>query len=469
MFLPARNRHALRRTTASLAAVAAATAGAAVLGGGTPAHAAVSESDYGLQGIGYGTRVTSGAGLESARSAFSLILCTRMLGLEENESVAAIDLPADDPMVEVDNVRSTNRTFRNAKKDIAAAMESTNAIARVELGDTTTPQLIIEGLTTTSRAWATRGDRLKTSNRVTTSDISLLNLPEDVPDELAGPLQDLQDAVDGGIGEVLAAIQDNGGTIVIPGLGEVSLGFDRQRVAKRYAVASSHVLRVLLYGEDGEKATADDARVSIGRSWARITRGLPAGVMRGGAWGADAELVDGVARIGRIGFQPLPCQGTDGKVLSAPQVGIDVAAQGQAVVEGARGRAWGVQRSSGVAKAWTEGSVSDLTFGPLEIRGITGRVNVEQDRRGRIVENSIAGSSIGELVVDGESQGRITPANARELEAIEVPGLADIDFFVRDRNARGGEVAAVVLEFAPDSPGATQLRLGLARASIKRR
>ena len=31
------------------------------------------------------------------------------------------------------------------------------------------------------------------------------------------------------------------------------------------------------------------------------------------------------------------------------------------MVEGARGRTWGVQRESGVARAWTEGSVANLT------------------------------------------------------------------------------------------------------------
>jgi hypothetical protein len=456
---------AVRRAAASLATLALATTGAAVLAGPAPAQAATTLSDYGLQGIGYGTRITSSVGLESSRSAFSLILCTRELGLKRNEFVAAVDAPPDDPMVQVDGVRSSNRTFKNGKKDIAAAMESTNSIARVELGSSSTPRFILEGLTTKSRAWATRGGKFKTFNRIGTTDISLLNLPG----EASGPLKDLVDAVDGGIGEVIQALQDNGGTIEIPGLGEVSLGFDKQRTRPRYAVASSHVLRVLLYGADGVKGGGDDSMVSIGRSWAKITRGLPAGVMRGGAWGADAKLVDGLARIGRVGFQPLPCQGTEGEVRSAPPVGVDVAAQGQAVVQAARGRAWGVQRKNGVAKTWTEGSVTNLTFGPLEIRGITGRVNVEQNKRGAITKNNIAGSSVGELLVDGESQGKITPANAKELEALEIPGLAGIDFFVRKKGPRGSEVAAVVLEFAPDSPGATELRLGLARAFIKRK
>jgi hypothetical protein len=463
MTSPALHRPALRRAAASIAALAMAAGGASVLAA-SPAEAAKTATDYGLQGIGYGTRVTSSAGLESSRSAFSLILCTRLAGLKEQQSVAAIDLPPGDPTVEVDGVRSTNRTFKNKKKGIDAAMESTNSNAPEALGNPETPQFILEGLTTKSRAWATKRGTFKTFNRVKTTDIKLLNLPG----EASGPLKDLVDAVDGGIGEVLAALQENGGTIVVPGLGEISLGFDKQRTRRQYAVASSHVLKVLLYGQDTVKGGGDDSLVSIGRSWARITRGLPAGVMRGGAWGADAELVDGVARIGRLGFQPLPCQGTGGEVRSAPQVGVDVAAQGQAVVEGARGRTWGIQRESGVARAWTEGSVANLTFGPLEIRGITGRVNVKQNKSGKIVKNNIAGSSVGELLVDGESMGKITPANAKELEAIEVPGLAGIDFFARKKGPRGGEVAAVVLEFAPGSPGATELRLGLARAFIKR-
>ena len=191
---------ALRRTAASLVTVALAASGAVVLTGGAPAHAATSETDYGLQGIAYGTRVTSTTGLESSRSALSLLLCTRLTGLARQETLTSVDLPpGDDPMVEVDNVRSTNRTFSKARKNIGAAAESTNSVARVELGDSSTPQFILEGLTTRSRAWATRAGKLKTSNRVRTTDIDLLNLP----DGASGPLQDLVEAVDGGIGEVL--------------------------------------------------------------------------------------------------------------------------------------------------------------------------------------------------------------------------------------------------------------------------
>jgi hypothetical protein len=291
-----------------------------------------------------------------------------------------------------------------------------------------------------------------------------------VADPGSGPLGDLFDALGDGGDQVLQALEQNG-TTVIPGLGEVRLGYDRHKERAGVAAASSFVLRVLLYGSDGVKGgqdTAADTLVAIGRSWARINKGLPAAVMTGQGYGAEGEAAQGVVSVGRLGAQPLPCQGTGGRVLSAPTAGLDLAGTDQLVADGLTGRVWGVQRKSGVARAWTEGSVSDLTLGTLEIRGIVGRVNVEQNRSGKVVRRDIKGSSVGEILVDGESQGSFDPSTAGQIPPLEVPGVASIRFFVRDKTKRGMRVSAVVIELLDGTPGASTIRLGNARATLKR-
>lgn len=463
-----------KRLTAG--AVAATTSLGLALSGAaflSPASAAqqqapaLQETDYGYESTAYGTRVTSEvAGLDSTRSAFSYLSCTRLAGRKDAETLASVELPSDDPYIKVEGIESDTRTFTAKADDIAGGVTSSNRITKVRLGNSSTPRLIINGLRTRSTAWATVAGKLKTSNEISSSDIAIEGITEEPG--TGTPLDDLLDAVDGGIDEVVQALVDNGGAIEIPGLGLVSFGFDRQVTKRRFAAASSFVLRVNLYGPDQAAGGGDDSLVGIGRSWARINRDLPAGVMQGVGYGINAQLLEGIVQVGKLGEQPLPCNGTEGETYTAPTAGIDFASAGQLVASGLQGRSFGEQGDSGKARAWTEGSVANLQLGPLELRGIVGRANVAQDKSGRIVRNDIKGSSIGEIIVDGESQGALDPSTAGQAPPIEIPGVAKIEFFVKDRTNRGIKVSAVVITMLPDTPGLSVVRLGNAAAHIKR-
>ena len=457
-----------RRAVATLAALAVAASGAAVLGG-APSQAAPREilTDYGFQGTAYGTRVTSAvAGLSSDKSAFSYVSCTRLLNRSDTESLAAVNVPAAEPAVEVDGISSSNRTYRDRADKVEAAVTSVNEIARAKLGTAETPRLILEGLRTRSTAWATPSGRLRAVNKVSSAQIRLVNL-EETPVE-GTPLDDLLDAAEGGINEVLATLIENGEPIEVPGLGTVDVGFDRMSERRNFAVAGSFVIKVLLYGPDQAAGGGDDSLVGIGHSRARINRDLPAGVMYGEGWGANARVLDGVVRVGHLGEQPLPCRGTDGAVLEAPVAGLNFLSADQLIASGVTGKASGQQFGSGRATAWTQGQVASLQLGDLEIRAIRGRANVEQSKAGRIVRKDIAGSRIGEILVDGESQGALTPGNVEDAPEIEIPGVADVEFFVTDKGRRGLETSAVVITLAEGTPGVSQVRLGNAKVGIKR-
>lgn len=467
----------IRRGVTAAAVAGITSAGIALSGIGLvgPADAAqpqrkapvLSETDYGYQSTAYGTRVASQVvGMESGSTAFSYLSCTRLAGRKDSRTLASVSLPAgaDQSYVQVDSIDSATRTFRSKADDVAGAVTSSNRIGKVKLGNSTTPRLVIKGLETTSTAWATLGGKLKTSNVITSGNISLEGV---TPDGSGSPLDDLLGAVDDGIGQVLEVLAQNGPT-EIPGLGVISIGFDRQVVHRRFAAASSKVLTVTLYGPDQLKGGGDDSEVTIGRSWTRINRDLPAGVMHGVGFGANAKVADGVVKVGRLGEQPLPCAGTEGETYKSPIAGVDFASAGQLVADGLMGQSFGIQKESGVARAWTEGSVADLTLGPLEIKGIVGHANVKQGKGGKIVRNNIHGSSIGEIIVDGESQGALDPKTAKDFPPIEIPGVAKIEFFVKDKTNRGMKTSAVVITMLPDTPGLSEVRLGNAQVHINR-
>ncbi len=462
-----------RVTAAAVAAttsIGIALSGAALVG---PAGAAerqrpvLHETDYGFQATAYGTRVTSDvAGLDSTRSAFSYLSCTRLAGRKDHETLAGVQLPANDPYVDVQTVDSRTRTYRAKKKGIDGAITGINKIGQVRLGNTSTPRLTIQDLRTQSKAWATSDGKLKTSNKVSAGPITIEGLSEDPG--TGTPLDDLINAANDGIAQVIAALQENGGAIEIPGLGLLSFGFDRQVKHKYFAAASSFVLRVQLYGPDQVSGGGDDSMVGIGRSWARINRDLPAGVMGGFGFGANTKLLDGVVKVGRVGEQPLRCRGTDGKVRTGPIAGVDLGGAGQLVASGLQGRAFGVQHDSGAARAWTEGSVANAQLGPLEIRGIVGKANVKQNKAGKIVRRNIKGSSIGEILVDGDSQGSFGPGETSQIPADGIPGVAKIELFKKTRTNRGMRVSAVVITLADGSPGVSVIRLGNAQLHIRR-
>jgi hypothetical protein len=459
----------LRGCAATSALVAAAALAAA---GPVPAaqadDAGVRMTDYGFQATAYGTQVTANGGVfESDKTAYAWLSCTRLVGVNQHRAVAAVNLPSDSPYISITGIDSDLDTFRSKAKDVEAGVRGVNTIGGVSLGDgTTTPQLTIDGLQTRSQAWADFDGALHTSNTVTSGTLGLTNIAD--PGD-GSPLGDLFDALNGGIDQVIAALQQNAGQIEIPGLGTIHLeAYDRQETKKNFAVAGSSVLRVELYGPDATKSTDDDSIVNIGHSRARINRYTWAGVMGGRGYGTSADLVDGSFSMGRLGEQPLPCRGTSGRVVSNPVADFTPPGD-QFELTGIRGRASGDQRESGSAWAWTEGSIGDLKIGPLEIKGIVGRVNIGQDHHGTITKNNIAGSSVGEVIVNGQSQGSFGPGDASQIPTNQLPdGVASIELFKHVKGNRSGEVTAVTVTFADGSPGAAVLRLGYAKVRLQK-
>jgi hypothetical protein len=467
-------RTSFKRLTASTGALAVALTGAVAITA-SPASAKTVVTDYGFHSFAYGTRVRSNTvALNTGRSAHAWIACTRYAGLNGSNRPNAANFlseaatPKENPFIDLGAMQTANRTFRKKKQHLVGTT-SVSKLASVTLsgpaqGDLPAPVFRLEGLVSKSVVTAKRG--VFDAHTKLTSGKLTLDLPS-VDPAVDGPLGDLIDSLSGGIGQVIKTVsQAQGQEIEIPGLGVVRPGSEHTKITKNQASASAHALLVTLYGQDGVRGTDDDSTISIGRSRARMLRGLPSGVMTGYGYGLDASAANGLLKIGETGIRSLPCQGTGGKTRTSSAKPANDLLGGVLAVGAIKGLVNGLQRKDGSGYAWTQGEVSRVVLGSgdqtVQIEGIVGRANVKKNKAGKIVR-STKGTGIGSLTVGGDTYG----PDQVPSDPIDIPGLGKIEFGVKKMTKRGVKVTAVRVTLNPGDAAQTVINLGNARAFLK--
>jgi hypothetical protein len=448
---------ALAARTASVLSSLAVVAAGTVLATGAPAEAATHLTDYGFQTRAYGSIVRAEqAGFRSDRTAYSWVACTRLTGRHDDAHVTTVDAPASNPSLKLGAVTSHSATYRHRVAGIVGT-RSTNSIASITLGPADGPHISIDGLKTSGDAWATRDGKLHAKGTFTSAGISA---------KTGTPLDAALGQVNAGIGTLFQQIQQQtNGVLDVPGVGRFSMGGTHVREGRYAAAVDAIALRVTLYGPDGVAGGGDDSLAIIGRSRARITKDLPAGLFYGRGTALDAQLLNGVGAI-TLADRPLDCAGTRGKVVRTSTAHLDVGNAGVVVVGATNALAYGLQHENRTASAWTESSVAEVTIGGaggITIKGIVGRANLRQLRSGKVRTNT-AGSSIGSLSVQGQAQQIPDPG-----QAIEVPGVAKVQFFVREKTRRAVKVTAVRITLLDSTPGVSVINLGMAKVGIQRR
>lgn len=457
----------LRRWVAVTTAGATAMVGALAMSVATtsPAHAKRVETNYGFWGSAYGSvaRVEA-AGVKSQRTAFSVLGCTRLAGVKQKREVVAGNVPSGQAVLDIGAVTSQVRTYRN-KKLKRVGTRSVSTVASVRLGPTSGPHLAIKGLKSRAHAYATtNNDKLHTQVypmkavkiRANTGIEELDNL---LGDEGIGGLVDVL------TGTVLEGLAPEG-NLEIPGLGRIALGRNTQAVHKRMARVGTVSLRVVLYGLDGVEGGGDDINVAIGRARARVYKDLPAGIMRGYAHSLRASVLDDTVKVGRLGEQLLPCQGTRGKVRSNSTAAVNLLGLNAVQVGVTRGSAWGIQRKDGRARAWTKAKVAGINLGDgaLVINGIVGKAKVRQLRNGK-VRRSAGGTKVASIVANG-TEYKIPLFG----DPLVIPGLAKIQSRIVEKYKRGIKVTALrITLLGEDENAGVVLNLGTAKAVIKKR
>ncbi|MGZ4494937.1 MAG: choice-of-anchor P family protein [Nocardioides sp.] len=443
-------RRTLARASAALASAALGLTGTVALTS-TPAQASTTVTDYGFQTLGYGTQVRGNAvNVQSGRTAFTYVMCTRLTGVRHTDSVTTVNVPSDTPAVHAEGVSSVSRTYRTSTGNVGTT--SVDKIAKLVLGQPG-HQIVIKGLVTTTNAWADKAGKLHASNRV--SSVSLTS-------NTGTPLDAALPTAGATVNDLIAQINQNGGSYPVTGLGTLYAGASFHSVHSSYAKAGATALRVRL--------DSADATVTIGRSWSRINRGLPAGVMSGAGYGADVpSAVSGVAKVGRLAVQPLPCQGTHGNILASDLAGMNLGNANALQLGAISGRSWGVQRQDGYAKGWTKGGIAKVVLGPLEIDGIVGKATVTKGADGRFHRSTAY--TIGKLIVNGKEQGSIPAPGQPLVVGSGGQDVLEVRFGTSTLHTRSAQVNAVIITALTGIDGVPQgavIRLGNARTSIKR-
>jgi hypothetical protein len=448
----------LARAAAATVTLGTALAGAVVVA--TPAQAALVETNYGFFTFGFGTSVKSDlVGLSSGKTAFSILGCTRLAGKSEDRNVAKADVPATPPTLDLGAVSSHSETFK--KSGLTGSM-STNKIAGVNIGNLGGIHLQIKGLSTSATAWADSSGKLHSAATFQVADINAqtgIKAVDDLLNKTGATASDL----------VKAILNGPNNQLLLPNIGVIRLGRKIERVTPTVAIANAISLRVILFGTDGKLGGNDDSRVTIGRSHARIYDNVTSSVMRGVGYAAKVGVLDGVATVGEIARQPLPCVGTNGVVKLNSTVGLNLLNLGISNVGAAEGRAYGIQNKNGSSEAWTEGKIAEISLGQgtskLVIKGVIGHADIKMSRTGKLFK-SIAGTKVASVTVGGKEQ------DISLGKDIVIPGLATVQFNKVDRSdPRGLSVIAVhivLVEGAAQETGLATVDLGVARVHMNR-
>ena len=325
------------------------------------------QTAYGLTAAGYGTRVQGGdVPAESGRTAFSIIACTKLAGLEKrNQLLGLINREG----VRVSGVRTRQWTTRqpNTPNGVTVSSHSLTTIASVKVGNTGLlgDGLVIEGLRLKTRAF--HDDRgFRTQRNFGFDRIELLGL---------GGLLD----------------PDVGETIDVPGVGSVTFFSGVNKRSARGAAVEAKGLKIRLDGTD--------TIVTVGSAMSRINNRVPAGVLGGWGRAANARVLDGTIVSGKLAVQPLPCRGTNGKWIRNPTARVSL--PGTLVIGGAVGSARGDQFSKRKAYGQTRGKIARVAIGgELVIRAIKAQANVRKD--GNRLIKSARGTSVGTIRLGGE-------------------------------------------------------------------
>lgn len=407
-------------------------------------------TDYAFYGFAYGTKANTGmVGASSGATAHSKIGCTRLTGKKDPARITSANIPKT---LNVGAVTSNSSTYR--KKNGRVGMLSTNKVATVTLGDPRGVHLQIKGLATRADAFASKSGKFgakATFNAV------------DIVAKTGTPLDDVLGGSNP-LNALLKELQKRGGNLEIPMLGVLKLGERNERVSKSGAKARATALQVKLYGPDTKAGGDDDVSVKIGRASARLIKGVPSGVMSGNAKPVQGSLLNGTVKVGPVANKVLKCQGTKGKVEKDAVVGLNLLKSNLLLAGVAQSRVYGKQLSKDRVKAWTEGSIANVSLGSgktsIKIKGIVGRANVNRTATGKLKKN-IKGSQIAELSIGGQKV-----AIPRPGQAIEVPGVAKLRFFVTSKTKNSIKVSAVRLTLLDGTVGTVDL--GVARTLVRK-
>jgi len=406
---------ALAVTAASAVFVIGATQGTADAAGTVATRFAYAAS-------GYGTNVSGGqvpAGSDT--TAYMVIGCTNKAGLaRENHEAAS-------PLGGLGEIGAVTTRVGTSKVGTTYSSYSRSTVASVTLGDPSLGTIKIEGITSTARAFHDPSGYHST----TSTKVAEINF--------TGPVG----------GPQALEIPTPGDPIEIPGLVKISVGASTKTASGIGARAVSRALVIEFF--------PTSTKIIVAHTQARINGGITEGIMRGGAYATKINALDDNLTSGPTPYQPMPCMGTHGKVLTKKVAKVDLA--GQVIVDGLTASVMGDQKA-GVAWGFARSSVAEVNLGgaQLVVTGIVGKVSAK--RKNGIVTVSTTGTTIGSILVGGEEM------TFPDTDVIEIPGVLKLERNIVTKSKIGAQVVALRITLL-DGTGAV-IDLGTAKLAIAR-
>ena len=418
------------RQTLALLATSALTGAALVAATGAPAaQAAAAEpvrTNFGLQAKGWSTQVRGGdVAARSGPTGLAYVLCTRDAGRDASNNTAAINLPADQPLVDVG---ATETRAWTRKSGGTVSSHALNKVTRVTVGDTAGDALVVEGIRTSSLAFHD-GTGFHQSGSSTVASVTLFT--NGVGVELPNP----------------------GRSVDVPGLAEVSFGQQSGTATDKFAAVTASGLRIDL--------DASSSTIFIGHAYSRIDGGAVAGVMHAPVWGSKLTGAGRVANSGRTALRPLPCLGTNGDWRSNRVATVlipSLTSLGE-VVSRVRGDQSG---NTAYAQGISTITRASLLGRGIVLKGIRAEALVRLRSDGTR-DRSAAGTSLASITVGGEKQP--VPGLG---ETLTVPGVARISVGRITHTADGIKVTAVYVTLLDGSQVQSRLSLGNVNLGVRR-
>lgn len=424
----------MRRTTALLllSALAAASITATGPAAGSVATArpastaersvTSSSTPFALSARGFGSRVEGEqVPVGSSTTGFTALGCTNETGRTQRNHVAEAEVPGLGTLSGV-ATRVTTRKHGGAVSSV-----SRHKIAGLVIGQDGLGSVAINGIDSRARAWHDAdGFHADTLTEIGSITFTAPGMP---PQELPAPTPDQP--------------------VEIPGLVTIEAARSVRNVTHEGAMAKAMVLKITVV------PTGTRARVAF--SAAKINSGIKSGLFRGAASGVHGSGLDGMLSVGQLPLSLLPCQGTGGEVVTKSLASVDLADQVVVGAVSSSQRAWQTRRR---AVAWMQGDAAsiDLGGGALHVDGIVGRVKMT--KVGRHVRYSTAGTTVGQVIADGE------PQTFPDTGVLEIPGVARLEpGVVIEHGRRGVKVIGLRITLL-DGTGAV-IDLGNAKVGVR--
>ena len=412
-------------TTLAVAASGAVLAGSAVAApspsaGTTAAAAPTTPTPFAMQAFGYGSRVKGGeVPTGSDRSAFQVIGCTNLAGLDKHNSEAELHPEGGD--LTLSGVRTHVWTDKTGAR---VSSWASHDIDKVTLADTATSDLYLRGVSSTSHSWHSKSG----FHAKTTADVGRIVLDS------------------GGV-RTTYPVPAPGDSVNIPGVATVSVGDGTVTEGQHGASALVDAVRL--------DADATNTVTFLAHSNTNIHDGVRTALFSGSSYGTKSSQLQDDATSGATPLLVMPCQGTNGKTIERSTSHSDLG--GQNAANGLRTSEQSSVKGK-VADAFERAAVTRVNLaGGVRISGVVGRAHVTRDARG--YSTDVKGSSTGRIVFNGE-RVRI-PASG----VLRIRGVAKIESNLVKRSKHGIEITALRVSLLDGS--AAVINIGHAKVMIR--